>query len=850
MRPTALNERLDELGLGRYKEALFSNGFNSWDALHRITEADMGALGLKLGHRRILQREIAKSLEYRDVYGNASTPASSISPTPQKSPTRGSFTASVPREGKRRYRHRPCPDSHAPKRPKTAYVLFSDHLRTDSAISSMPFVQIAQEVGRRWKVMPPDQKSSWELRATVAVQEYQAAMSLYIQTPEYRAYQAYLAEFKMKQDCGNAIKPRQNGSGSNSQRKVPRDANGRHAIAEYFTGIAAKGRNSYDWSRASTAVPSAPTATINMDQFSTHSPPGLMETLSQSPHSPDRSIEDDGLSEVINKALHEVSVLYAASVPNGAATFSRRNLPPKDMTVRAMNAFLAGTGSLFFFWTPLECEEIIARAYSGRACDTLAVAEVLAMCAVGAHYDNDSFDDHLRFSIHRSCILSLGECMDASYTRGLRILSCLCVYALLEKDVQAERLTQLSVQAARWKLASTAPHPETVPTTSDIYCQNHLRVFRTLIFIQCWLSFALGRQADLHAHDVYCVEATYAIVPTTLEEDIQIQTCKIGLLAVEIAQDFINHNLGMSARNHLQKLDEWHQHLPPVMQLASLARGATPHYIANQRHSILLVHLLYLGTLLISLRRTISQATDGGPDPVIEPIPGDEHFSSQVAEYQKLSFITARQMTRIILLLQSDASMPRRCWLVCSMAFSAIPVLLYSAAYKLIRDETDDLKEDLDYANDCIDFLRRCSDVKSFTSEFISICGPLYQALLDLYSAKHINAHSRSSTTALCDPASWYYTPALKGSNNHIVYEVEDDSKFRVDRMNQWVGDSSQRSEELAITQAIWNLLESQFGMAGSAGSYSDSLLIPMQEDFGPAFLSDYSQSPSASWCG
>ncbi|KAK5001059.1 hypothetical protein LTR66_000191 [Elasticomyces elasticus] len=365
-----------------------------------------------------------------------------------------------------------------------------------------------------------------------------------------------------------------------------------------------------------------------------------------------------------------------------------------------------------------------------------------------------------------------------------------------------------------------------------------------------WLSFTLGRQADLHGHDVYCVKATYAIVPTTLEEDIQIQTTKIGLLAVGIAQDFIDHTLGMNARSHLQKLDEWHQHLPPTLQLASLARGATPHYIAAQRHSILLLHLLYLGTLLISLRRMISQATDGGPDPVIETIPGDEHISSQVAEYQRLSFITARQMTRIILLLQSDASTPKRCWLVYSMTFSATPVLLYSAAYKLIRDETDDLKEDLDYAKDCIDFLGWCTVVNSLTSEFISICGPLYQALLDLYSAKRIDAHNRSSTTALCDSASCYYAPALKGSNSHMVYEVEDDSKFRVDRMNQWVGVSSQRSEELATTQAIWNLLESLFGMAGSAETYSDSLLIPMQEDSGPVFLSDYSQSPSASWCG
>ena len=117
-----LTEVLGRLGLAEYSQVLSDNGFHSWEAVVDITEDDMTALNFKLGHRRLLQREIAT---YRGVPQSLSLEPESNSPEPTSLSASAleSFTRQTttppPRE-KRRYRRHPRPDPNAPKKPKTA----------------------------------------------------------------------------------------------------------------------------------------------------------------------------------------------------------------------------------------------------------------------------------------------------------------------------------------------------------------------------------------------------------------------------------------------------------------------------------------------------------------------------------------------------------------------------------------------------------------------------------------------------------------------------------------------------------------------------------------------------------
>ncbi|KAF2234141.1 hypothetical protein EV356DRAFT_502790, partial [Viridothelium virens] len=194
----SLDTILAELNLSQYLQILLDNGFDTWDVVQDITEEDLRQLGFKLGHRRILQRAIAES-PICDSNSRSSTPLS-----------RGSYISHSPKSSvgsitKRRYRRHPRADPHAPKRPKTAYVMFADHLRTDPVISSLSFIEISRVVGMRWQAMPREEKFLWDIRAARAMQFYTETMQQYRRTDTFREHQRYLEEFRRRYEASPSI---------------------------------------------------------------------------------------------------------------------------------------------------------------------------------------------------------------------------------------------------------------------------------------------------------------------------------------------------------------------------------------------------------------------------------------------------------------------------------------------------------------------------------------------------------------------------------------------------------------------------------------------------------------------
>jgi hypothetical protein len=137
---TRLEAIFAELGISHYLSDFIEQGFDTWDCILDITELDFDALGVKLGHRRKLQRKIASS---RGLSPNETLPPPTRN-TPhddrQVEEQRTSSaeveknemdTVSGPRGAKRRYRQHPVPDKNAPERPLSAYVTFSNEMREE-----------------------------------------------------------------------------------------------------------------------------------------------------------------------------------------------------------------------------------------------------------------------------------------------------------------------------------------------------------------------------------------------------------------------------------------------------------------------------------------------------------------------------------------------------------------------------------------------------------------------------------------------------------------------------------------------------------------------------------------------
>jgi hypothetical protein len=129
---TELGDIFAELGISHYLHDFLEQGFDTWETILDITESDFDALGVKLGHRRKLQRKIANS---RGLSSDRALASPRNTPTDDRQPeeSKGSNPKTESKDGsgasqgaKRKYRRHPKPDENAPERPPSAYVV-TDH---------------------------------------------------------------------------------------------------------------------------------------------------------------------------------------------------------------------------------------------------------------------------------------------------------------------------------------------------------------------------------------------------------------------------------------------------------------------------------------------------------------------------------------------------------------------------------------------------------------------------------------------------------------------------------------------------------------------------------------------------
>ncbi len=203
---TDLADIFAELGISHYLNDFLEQGFDTWDTILDITESDFDALGVKLGHRRKLQRKIANSRGLssdRALASPRNTP-SEDRPEEQKAISTkaeakdGAVAGAGPHGAKRKYRRHPKPDENAPERPPSAYVIFSNKMREELKGRNLSFTEIAKLVGENWQNLSPGEKEPYEQQAFSAKEKYNNQLAEYKKTDRYKEYSQYLADFKAR----------------------------------------------------------------------------------------------------------------------------------------------------------------------------------------------------------------------------------------------------------------------------------------------------------------------------------------------------------------------------------------------------------------------------------------------------------------------------------------------------------------------------------------------------------------------------------------------------------------------------------------------------------------------------
>ncbi|CAO3659390.1 unnamed protein product [Rhizopus stolonifer] len=241
-------EFLKSYQLEQYSDAFIEEGFDTMNAVKEIREDDLEALNVKRGHRRLIQRALAifcgmstqvvntyqpvpfysrNVLPRKDMggetssgYGSQQSSSSFFSSItepntiPEAEGDQNDKTSfdeedeensdhSMKNTYTRKYKRHPKPDTHAPIKPLSAYVMFSNTARAKLKKHNLSFAEIAKIVGEQWKNLDPQEKRSYERNAMQSKDEYVEALDKYKKTEKYKEYQAYLADFKSKQQQEN-----------------------------------------------------------------------------------------------------------------------------------------------------------------------------------------------------------------------------------------------------------------------------------------------------------------------------------------------------------------------------------------------------------------------------------------------------------------------------------------------------------------------------------------------------------------------------------------------------------------------------------------------------------------------
>jgi hypothetical protein len=352
-------------------------------------------------------------------------------------------------------------------------VNFADQLRTDPVVSQLSFVNIAREVGRQWQDLPAEQKRVWESNAARAMQEFESQMDEYKKTDTWRKYQVYLNDFKLQQaqaQPSSAKRP-------NASRSTTDSSNNTRIL-----------------SRTSRSSSGSPGATPS-------------QTLVGS--------EAEVCHNALTLAFSELVALRGEILNSGTQPYDERHLPSELLIKRAMYAFIRGTGSLLFIWTYEQVDEMLDRIYRPqKPVDAMTLAECFTLAAMGAHYDMECFPDRIRKVLYASGTLQFHEqTARQDYLRTMRLLLSMSFYALLEKHMSSRYLigesmarpgwitgtnlyTAAGLQIARWRF------PLLGASSNAAADQNWKKIFRSLIFMDSWLSYTLGYSSEVTPSDV------------------------------------------------------------------------------------------------------------------------------------------------------------------------------------------------------------------------------------------------------------------------------------------------------------------------------------------------------------
>jgi hypothetical protein len=412
---------------------------------------------------------------------------------------------------------------------------------------------------------------------------------------------------------------------------------------------------------------------------------------------------------------------FARDSDRAPLVYTLTHLPPPGLISKVLNSFYACSGTLFYLISREQSFDLFRAVYWSSSTRTkAALGELCAIAAVGGHYDSDGCSaEHLNAFFATAKVFST-DVAQLSEMRAMRVYALFTMFSIMEKRIAAWRyVCKYPLFSRRVSCVFSSVRRELVCARADtvvVIIAMGLKIaqryglhlkedqgfftgsdriqwrknWRTLKFFErylrpraarfpvvwwltlaSWLAGTLGciptSDYNIDSEEIFdvtvcCRENGNGSGTTVMGVDIdvvQTELGKIGFLMCDIMRNIYAAEVCSirSIEVHMQKLERWHQELPPYMQLKTLVGSAAGR---NTSRSILLVHLTYLGSIILLTRKMVVElvTTPNGIPRIVE---GSEE---EAQHFLDVCVGAARHVAKIVGILHSDGVIFRRCWLI------------------------------------------------------------------------------------------------------------------------------------------------------------------------------------------
>ncbi|EFY87103.1 putative nitrate assimilation regulatory protein nirA [Metarhizium acridum CQMa 102] len=360
-------------------------------------------------------------------------------------------------------------------------------------------------------------------------------------------------------------------------------------------------------------------------------------------------------------------------------------LPEAPVVMRAVNSFFSCSGKLFHVFS----EPYILQCYRAIFDESQPPSELLkakvcclaAVAAVGAQYAPDTISKEVEAALYNLARHFLEVAIEHEPLHAIKACTLFAQYNIMNKEMVS--LTWLS---------------STLGYISGNTWSAEKRVL-----------------ADLRFDDA-----------DNITEVVQTEMARICLLKAEILRmHLVFKDLTIPAVETIRgDLQSWYEELPESMRLGAPAHENLP---VGTKRSILHLHMLYLGAIMLLYRRVATQFLQsfavGGLNGSLHLHPR-EAFVQQSAE----AVLAASTSSRIVKLLLDDGGVFKHCWLVIFQTYTACTILLHSVVQKQLHSfEPSRWQDDLDRAEDCLTVLGFCGSQDRIAEQFHAQLEAIFQ---------------------------------------------------------------------------------------------------------------------------